>query len=129
MVTEQAIVNDLRVNHVLSMAGNGTQDFNCWGASQYVTGVRNNLGWVEIEEMSNWLTDHTTKVNKPQAGDILTLFAFLPVGKLLLHTAVYIGDGKYLHKLGMLKAEVTNLRTVVRHYAQYQPKYEIRRIT
>lgn len=122
-------VSDIRVNHVLNMAGEGTRDFNCWGASQYVLKVRDTLGWIETFEMSRWLSDNTEVVKTPEVGDILALFGDHPaVGKLLIHTAVYLGDGKYLHKLGAARAEQVSLQGVLKAYKELCDAHELRRL-
>lgn len=127
---QASVINDLRTDHILSMAGKGTQDFNCWGATQYVLRVRDTLAWIEIDEMSDWLIENTEVVKTPEVGDILTLFFAIPFDKdkrMLLHTAVYLGDGEYLHKLGQSKAERATKRQVIAHYKMTN-FYEIRRM-
>lgn len=129
-------ISDIRANHILNMAGDGTKDFNCWGASQYVLKARDTLGWVENQEMTDWLEENTEIVKKPEVGDILTLFNTgmwfdgqrFHFGRRLVHTAVYLGDGEYLHKLGQSRAERVAQRTVFKAYKNSYDEHQLRRL-
>ena len=122
-------ISEIRTDHVLNMAGGGTKDFNCWGATQYVLRARDTLGWVEVKEMASWIRGNTKEVKQASTGDILVLWKRGITGKALVHTAVYLGDGQYLHKIGSRHAERTSKMRVVNHYKNMIDGHEIRRLT
>lgn len=112
------MLSNTRIEHVLGMGNTFTQDYNCWGATMFVLGAKDHLTWVDNPEISDWLMANCKPVKRPQIGDVLGLFYRNESDKtaFLVHTAVYIGDGRYLHKLGQQKAVVEPLSKVVRHY-------------
>lgn len=79
-------------------------DFNCWGATAFVSGIMDKLVWIEDYRMVEILTERTIRIraNSIQRGDILVIYEG---GKWLHHTAVYLGRGKYFHKRGMNTSE------------------------
>ena len=116
-----SVLSRTRVDHVLNMAGSSTQDFNCWGATMFIEQAKDRLGWVENPEISQWLQTDFEPIKKEdiEQGDILALFdADEKKERLhLVHTAVYIGDKKFVHKLGQNKAQIDVLKEVLKHYA------------
>lgn len=91
-----------------------THKFNCWGATKFVLGFEKRLRWVMTEEMTEWLEQHTEVVHETgiQVGDILSLWH----DGTLEHTAVYLGRGKYFHKIGARNSEITNYEGVLAPY-------------
>lgn len=113
------MLSNTRIEHVLGMGNTSTQDYNCWGATMFVLGAKDHLTWVDNPEISDWLMANCEPVKKPEVGDVLGLFFKDDAKKVarLMHTAVYIGNGRYLHKLGQQKAVIEPLSKVIRHYA------------
>lgn len=73
--------------------------FNCWGATQYALGQRKRWGWVGAEVMWRWINTKTTPVEgELQEGDVLVISC--ATYNKLIHTAVYMGNGKWFHKRG-----------------------------
>ena len=126
------MVSQTRVDHVLNMAGSSTRDFNCWGATMFIEQAKDRLGWVENQEIGEWLQDNYLPIDKAkvQQGDILALFDRDEVAKCLhlVHTAVCIGGGRYVHKIGQNKAQTDNLRGVLQHYAFCGNSYAFMRL-
>lgn len=115
------VMSRTRVDHVLNMAGSSTRDFNCWGATMFIEQAKDRLGWVDNPEISMWLQTDFEPIKKEQIkeGDILALFdADEKKERLhLVHTAVYIGNKKFVHKLGQNRAQVDILKGVLKEYA------------
>jgi hypothetical protein len=126
------MVSQTRVDHVLSMAGSCTQDFNCWGATMFIEQAKDKLGWVDNPEISEWIFDNFEPIKKEdlQQGDILTLLDRNDVIKKarLVHTAVFIGDGLFVHKLGANRAKTDKLNGVLREYAYCGNSYAFMRL-
>lgn len=129
------MLSNTRIEHVLGMGSTFTQDYNCWGATMFVLGAKDHLTWVDNPEISDWLMANCEPVKRPQIGDVLGLFYKDDAKKIarLMHTAVYIGNGRYLHKLGQQKAVVEPLAKVIAHYRNvtnsklmFRPKENIR---
>lgn len=110
-----------RVQHVLSM-GTRTDDFNCWGATQFIAQATPTLKWVDHNTMGRWLADNYSPVRKSHVreGDIVALF---DEDMHLIHTAYYIGGGKYVHKLGRNVARLESLNKVLASYQRETKKY------
>lgn len=95
--------------------------FNCWGATLFVLGVKTRLYWEDELAMDRWLEENTKELYRPRKkGDILVVKDLFGI---LKHTAVYMGDGKYFHKRGGGIAEVTNLEGVRKVYPYKQYKF------
>jgi hypothetical protein len=110
-----------RVQHVLSM-GTRTDDFNCWGATQFIANATPTLSWVDNDAMSEWITSNYTPIAKKdvQEGDIVVLFS---PDMRLVHTAYAVGDNLYVHKLGRNVARLETLNKVLKSYAREAEKY------
>ena len=117
----EGVLSLTRVDHVLNMAGSFTQDFNCWGATMFIEQAKNRLEWVENPEISEWLQNdfHPIKKEDLEIGDILALFDTDKKKErmMLVHTAVYVGDKLFVHKMGQNRATKDNLKGVLREYA------------
>lgn len=115
------MLSQTRVDHVLNMAGSSTRDFNCWGATMFIEQSKDRLGWVDNYEISQWLTDEfePIKKNEVQQGDVLALFDTNKEKErmVLVHTAVSLGNGKFVHKLGQNRAQIDTLKGVLKEYA------------
>lgn len=105
-----------------------TSYFNCWGATMYVLGHEKRLTWIDQGTMIEWLDENTKHHCSPscrchlrseeefytlpdniQPGDILTMWK----GDDLVHTAVYIGRGKFFHKRGESTSEITEISWIL----------------
>ena len=110
--------NETRVQHVLSM-GTKTQDFNCWGATKFIADHDTpHLEWVSYNDMGEWIHNNFSPIKRTEvkAGDIVALFT--PEMKLV-HTAYYVGNKKYVHKLGQNVAKLEGLNGVLKSYARH----------
>lgn len=99
----------------------GGLQFNCWGATAFILGLEDRLRWIEIREIGNLLECCTTIISDREIkrGDILTIY-----GKYCLeHTAVYLGRGRYFHKMGGLNSEITDLNGVYEIYGNTKVEY------
>lgn len=125
------VLSRTRVDHVLNMAGSSTQDFNCWGATMFIEQAKDRLGWVENPEISEWIQDDFKPIKKEelQEGDVLALFDKDEQLQraCLVHTAVYVGDKKFVHKLGQRQAQIDNLKGVLKNYAYCGNSYAFMR--
>lgn len=101
-------------------------NFNCWGATLYVLNEYKRLEWVEMGDMQDWLDENTTRIDQSdiKRGDILsiTLHSFI---SCLEHTAIYLGRGRYFHKVGGLWSEITTVDGIT---AIYDGRIEYRRV-
>lgn len=111
-----------RVQHVLGMANERTDDFNCWGATQFIAHATPTLGWVDNDAMSEWITQNYTPIPKKdvQEGDIVVLFS---PDMRLVHTAYCVEPNRYVHKLGRNVARLETLNKVLKSYAREAEKY------
>lgn len=114
------MMSPTRVDHVLNMAGSSTQDFNCWGATMFIEQAKDRLGWVENQEISEWIQNdfEPIKKNAVREGDVLCLFDTDKEKERmrLVHTAVCVGNGNFVHKLGQNRAQTDKLKGVLQHY-------------
>ena len=95
--------------------------FNCWGATLYILGGHRRRVWFEVQEMQHWLDMNTEQIHGPRkVGDIVCVHTYE-----LQHTAVYLGKGKYFHKMGSNRAEVTDLAGIRN---EYSGRYTWRRV-
>lgn len=94
-------------------------DYNCWGATQFVLGFTDRLRWIWDEsEMQRWLDMYAEKIYRPKKpGDILAIHETFFGHTYLRHTAVYLGDGKYFHKQGSAKADITTIQGIKDTYS------------
>lgn len=126
------MLSDIRIEHVLGMGNGSTSDYNCWGATMFLVGAKDNLAWVEQIEIGEWLVDNTQPVKRTdiRAGDILALFDRSDEKERmsLVHTAVCVGNGKFLHKLGQQRATLDTQRGVIKHYQRCSNGMAILRI-
>ena len=103
--------------------------FNCWGGTLYALNQTDILEWVDQCTMIDFLDDNTQIVDsdKLEIGDILALW----INKYCLvleHTAVYIGEGVFWHKVGGKESEFGNQEQIQDKYPN--GKYpQIRRLT
>ena len=89
-------------SEIVELIGKRPQHVNCHGATLWFTHQTNELDGVEPGDMIYFIETETTPVKGlPCIGDIVTFWQdFIPSleGRLLQHTAVYIGEGKFFHK-------------------------------
>lgn len=106
-----------RVEHVLGMANDRTDDFNCWGATMFIAHGADHLEWVDYHNMSEWLMTNYEPISKKEVkeGDIVALF---DEDKHLIHTAYCVEPNRYVHKLGRNVARLETLNKVLRSYAR-----------
>ena len=107
--------------------GNGSFDFNCWGATLFSIGYKNKLTWVNHDTMLPFLKNETVVILEEniQRGDILALYGNntrFP----LEHTAVYFGKGRFFHKRGSGVSELATKEEIQKIYWEAD-KSEIRR--
>ena len=84
-----------------------TGEFNCWGATAHALGAIKKPYWVCGHDMNSFIRKFTkSKSGEFKEGDIVVIYN-TDGGRLkkmaeydLIHTAVYIGDGMWYHKLG-----------------------------
>lgn len=75
---------------------------NCWGTTAFVLGWEKRHRYVSCGAMETYLEEHAEKLSKrPFRFRIGDVAAKISVGGLE-HTALYIGQGKWLHQLGYL---------------------------
>lgn len=120
-----------RVQHVLGMANTHTDDFNCWGATQFIAGGQDHLEWVDNEAMSEWLQSNYQPIPKTavQEGDIVALFSGDKEHLRLIHTAYAVDKSHFVHKLGRNVARLESLNKVLRSYAREVNHYVFLRRT
>ena len=84
-------------------------DSNCWGFTAFVLGWRARLGVMNGRLMESRLRNRLQRIPKPKRfrlGDVAASWdkdweGWCPCGAVeLLHTAVYIGRGEWLHQVG-----------------------------
>lgn len=96
--------------------GGYNSEFNCWGATQYLLGHKEKIGWIEEKKMWSWLDKKTQVVTKSKlaVGDILVISRN---DGTLIHTAVYVGRNKWFHKRGKWEALRESKKDILNHYA------------
>ena len=98
------------VNLIPDLAGTyGDRWSNCWGMTLFLLGGQSALRFVENEDLDPWLEIHCVRVKRPRFGDVLAI-RYGPEQHCdcgcgdeegaLEHTAIYVGDGLYLHQAG-----------------------------
>lgn len=115
--------NETRVQHVLGMANDSTDDFNCWGATKFIADPNTStLSWVDHDAMGEWLTENYTPIPRKdhKEGDIVALFSS---GMRLVHTAYCVGPNRYVHKMGRNVARLETLNRVLKEYGRQAEKY------
>lgn len=123
-----------RVQHVLGMANDMTDDFNCWGATMFIADPTvPTLGWVDYEGMHEWITTKLEPIERKQAkeGDIVALFARDEKAETmrLIHTAYCVEPNRYVHKLGQNVARLETLNKVLKSYAREANGFVFLRVT
>lgn len=112
-----------------------SKKFNCWGATQYALGHRTRYGWVGESVMSRWLNTKTVLVEDDslEVGDILVITC--DKRNFLIHTAVYMGNSMWFHKIGKEKATYESKAIVIERYSHRRfywgggkAKVELRRV-
>lgn len=109
-----------RVEHVLCMGNDRTDDFNCWGATKFIADPStSHLEWVDNQTMSQWLQSRYKPIpkNSVQEGDIVALFSGDKEHLRLIHTAYCVERDLYVHKLGRNVARLEDLKKVLLSYA------------
>jgi hypothetical protein len=91
-----------------------THDFNCWAGTLMYFNELKTPRWIEQREMIQWMEANTKRVTRKRKNDIIALFDGGNEG--LLHTAVYLGDGKVWHKKGANVAEITTIEKMLKVY-------------
>lgn len=93
-----------------------TKKYNCWGATQYVLGKRKKYGWVGEQVMRRWLNTKTIEVSEkePQIGDILVIEC--SYYGWLIHTAVYVGNNKWVNKHGKFDLAFETKEQILKEY-------------
>ena len=102
--------------------------FNCWGATLFILNKIDEIKWVGRGEMTDFLKNSTKEISKEdlKEGDIIALFenarfgydAIFSSGLSLLHTAVYLTNDYYWHKMGSLKLETNTLGGILNTYPE-----------
>lgn len=89
---------------------------NCWGFTAAAIRAEQRLEWLWPDRIIRHLRERTEFVNVPDVGDIIAYWDKEPwdvhhndAPFRILHTALYIGDNKVLHKPGPLPVEVTGI--------------------
>lgn len=109
--------------------------FNCWGATQYALGERKKYAWITERVMCQWICEKTVKVEKNslKIGDILVISC--NEYNKLIHTAVYIGNGKWFHKQGKFETSIMTKEEIIKIYTNLRffwdgttPKIDIHRL-
>jgi len=101
--------------------------FNCWGATLFGLGQIDKLYWVRQGSMENFLYKETIEIEEKdlKKGDILALYNET---EGLIHTALYVGNDMWWHKVGGLHSEFTSKEKVIETYEHYEIDYtELRR--
>lgn len=93
--------NNIKQAHDLAK-DNWEETFNCWGATLFALGQIEELEWTDCQYMTEFLDNETEEINKGEIkiGDILAMYDWYDGDYRLIHTAVYIGNGKFWHKCG-----------------------------
>ena len=91
-----------------------SKKFNCWGATQFALGMRKKFAWVSEQVMLKWIDKNTTPVtDEVTPGDILILKSSLGT---LFHTAVYLGNNNWFHKLGSCETTFSEKEEIIKGY-------------
>lgn len=85
---------------VRGLTGHNQRGANCWNATLLYHGVADKIEYTSDAEMEDFLHDKTINVSSEPAkiGDVIVLW---DDNGELVHTAVYLGDWKVWHKVGM----------------------------
>lgn len=110
-----SILNKENIENAHKLAKNGAYQFNCWGATLYALNEISELCWVKVRRMADFLAHNTELYSgKLKKADILVIWN----GKELLHTAIYIGGGKFWHKMGADISEFATKQGVLDNYSE-----------
>jgi len=130
---QTTLLNGTNIKKAHRQGKDGTCEFNCWGTTLFILSQTDKLEWVGSTYMKPFLKNKTMpKVNQGfEKGDILVLWgnAWHSNGvehKELIHTAVYVGNGKFFHKKGMDESCYDTLEDVLHSYLH--DNYEIRQL-
>jgi hypothetical protein len=111
---------------------NAEFDYNCWGFVAYLNGWEECAEWLWVQDILALLESNTVKLRGTAPalpGDILVYYGIPDYGgsEEITHTAVYLGDGKIIHKPGALPVEVMDMQDVAEEYEMYGHIKEVRR--
>lgn len=108
--------------------------FNCWGATLHAIGEAKSPFWADIKKMTSFL-EKKTVINEGnlKKGDILVIWNQSEVEEEgeLVHTATYVGGGRWFHKMGANNSYYDTKKNVINPYKRYchnGVKTEIRRL-
>lgn len=112
---KNSVINTRNFKKITNLLNSFKYGGNCWGTTLFLLGQQKGINAVESFEMDDFLKRNTKAIKKPRIGDILVLrYKTKSIAKrvedesyydcldanLLSHTALYIGNGKYLHQAG-----------------------------
>lgn len=137
--SKKSAINNRNFKKVTKLLNSFPQGSNCWGTTLFVLGQQKNRKAVTALVMDSFIKIYTKKIKKPQVGDILVLryksdssaqrsednhYALCREARLLSHTAIYIGQGKYLHQAGYGgPIREDTLKEVLKIYHESKPEY------
>lgn len=112
------LLNKSNIKKANKHAKLGDKRFNCWGATLYALNFIDYLEWIDRGQMQDFLNKQTYGIceNQIEEGDILVLYDEF---EDLIHTAVYIGNKMFWHKLGDMEAEEEYLQDILDTYHEY----------
>ena len=120
-------INQSRVKHVLGMANEHTDDFNCWGATKFIADPNTPiLEWVDHNAMTEWLISNYKPIHRTEVreGDIVALFSGdEPESMRLVHTAFCVEKNRFVHKMGRNVARLETLNRVLKEYSRQADKF------
>jgi NlpC/P60 family len=116
------MINNNRLYYANRKGKRGGYGFNCWGATLFTIGAIDKLEWLECDEITEFIENETISISESalQRGDILVL---IDRWDEIMHTAIYLGRGKYFHKSGSNHSEITDLRSILHVYYEYEDIY------
>lgn len=132
----ETLINErnLKVAHEKGRMGSGR--FNCYCTSLFVLGKREELYWIDCPEITEFINNDTAEVTRVKRGDILVMYAEDIYGDyveqqnedklIIVHTAVYMGNGEWFHKEGGGLSSFTDKKGILNSYGYQVSK--IRRI-
>jgi hypothetical protein len=110
-----AVINESNLNIANEKGKNGSEDFNCWGATLFVLDKRKILKWISLKIITKFITHETFEITTPQLGDILVLYK----NDKIIHTAIYIKKDLLFHKRGANISEFTTEKNIKHIYWDY----------
>lgn len=99
---------------------------NCWGTTLYLLGANPSLKWEQYIPTTFFLNKCSKIITESnyKKGDILVL----KNNGSTVHTAIYVGRGKWFHKAGSLAPCNSYLPTIVNFFNFCSNEYEVRRL-